>query len=38
LPIDVIVMASERFLETKDVIGGIAYPASKYGKTIYEAA
>ena len=36
-PIDVIVMTSERFEETKRVIGGIAYPASKYGKVIYEA-
>lgn len=38
VPIDVIVIASERFEETKDVIGGIAYPANKYGKVIYEAA
>jgi len=33
-PFDVIVMASERFEETKDVIGGIAYPAHKYGRVI----
>jgi len=38
VPIDVIVMASERFEETKNVIGGIAYPANKYGRVIYEAA
>jgi len=38
LPMDIIVMASERFEETKNVIGGIAYPANKYGKVIYEAA
>ncbi len=38
MPVDVIVMASERFEETKNVIGGIAYPANKYGKVIYEAA
>jgi predicted nucleotidyltransferase len=38
MPIDVIVMASERFEETKNTIGGIAYPANKYGKVIYEAA
>ena len=38
LPIDVIVMSSERFQETKEIIGGIAYPANKYGKVIYEAA
>ncbi len=37
-PFDVIVMAVDRFEETKDVIGGIAYPAHKYGTVIYEAA
>jgi predicted nucleotidyltransferase len=37
-PVDVIVMGAERFEETKDVIGGIAYPANKYGKVIYEDA
>lgn len=37
-PFDVFVMASERFEETKNVIGGIAYPANKYGRVIYEAA
>jgi len=37
-PFDVIVMPSERFQETKNVIGGIAYPAHKYGKVIYEVA
>ena len=37
-PFDVIVMATERFEESKDVIGGIAYPAHKYGRAIYEAA
>ncbi len=36
-PFDVLVMASERYEESKDVIGGIAYPAHKYGKVIYEA-
>jgi predicted nucleotidyltransferase len=38
VPVDVIVMPPERFEETKNVIGGIAYPANKYGKVIYEAA
>jgi predicted nucleotidyltransferase len=38
MPVDVIVMAYERFEETKNVVGGIAYPANKYGKVIYEAA
>ena len=37
-PIDVIVMPTKRFEETKKVIGGLAYPANKYGKTIYVAA
>ena len=37
-PVDVIVMATERFEETKGVIGGIAYPAHKYGRVLYEAA
>jgi uncharacterized protein len=37
-PFDVIVMARERFDETKELIGGIAYPANKYGKVIYAAA
>jgi predicted nucleotidyltransferase len=37
-PFDIIVMAAERFEESKNVIGGIAYPANKYGEVIYEAA
>jgi hypothetical protein len=37
-PVDVIVMASERFEATKDLVGGIAYPANKYGRILYEAA
>lgn len=37
-PFDVILMTKERFEETKDVIGGIAYPATRHGKVIYEAA
>ena len=38
MPVDVIVMSTARFEETKDVIGGVAYPAHKYGRVIYEAA
>ena len=34
-PFDVIVMPLERFEETKTYIGGLAYPANKYGKVIY---
>lgn len=37
-PFDIIVMAVERFEESKNVVGGIAYPAHKYGKVIYEEA
>ena len=37
-PVDVIVMSSERFDETKSIIGGIAYPAQKYGRVLYQAA
>jgi len=37
-PFDVIVMPTERFEESKGVIGGIAYPANKYGRVIYEVA
>jgi len=35
---DVVVISKDWFEESKDVIGGIAYPANKYGKVIYEAA
>jgi len=35
---DVIVISTKWFEESKHVIGGIAYPAHKYGKVIYEAA
>ncbi len=34
-PLDIIVMPLERFEETKNHIGGLAYPANKYGKVIY---
>jgi len=36
MPVDIFAMTSERFDETRDVIGGLAYPANKYGKVIYE--
>lgn len=29
-------ISRQEFEETRDVIGGIAYPASKYGRVIYE--
>ncbi|MDQ3698469.1 MAG: nucleotidyltransferase domain-containing protein [Gemmatimonadota bacterium] len=37
-PFDVVVMSSDRFEETRGVIGGIAWPAARHGKVIYEAA
>jgi hypothetical protein len=37
-PFDVIVMTLDRFEETKNYIGGLAYPANKYGKVIYDKA
>lgn len=37
IPVDIFAMTSERFDETKNVFGGLAYPAHKYGKVIYEA-
>jgi hypothetical protein len=36
--LDVLVIRTERFEKTKDVIGGIAYPANRYGVVLYEAA
>ena len=36
-PIDVIVMSAQRFEQTKGVVGGIAYPADRYGRTIHAA-
>jgi predicted nucleotidyltransferase len=38
LPVDVLVISTSRFEATKDIFGGIAYPAHKYGKVLYEAA
>ncbi len=38
LPIDVFVIATEHFEESKNIFGGLAYPAHKYGRVIYEAA
>lgn len=37
IPIDIFPMEPERFEETKNVIGGLAFPANKYGEVIYEA-
>jgi len=35
---DVILIATGQFEETKGLIGGIAYPAHRHGRVIYEAA
>jgi predicted nucleotidyltransferase len=37
-PVDVFLIATERFEESKNIFGGIAFPAHKYGRVIYEAA
>lgn len=37
-PVDVIVINTERFEATKDIFGGIAYPAPRYGRVLYEVA
>ncbi len=34
-PIDVLIMDRERFDQTKDLVGGLAYPANKYGRVLY---
>lgn len=38
VPVDVWVMGETEFEEAKGVIGGLAYPAHKYGVTLYENA
>jgi predicted nucleotidyltransferase len=35
-PFDVFVISTDRFEATKEIFGGIAYPAHKYGRVIYE--
>jgi predicted nucleotidyltransferase len=37
MPFDVVVMSTEWFDRTKDVVGGLAYPAHREGKVIYAA-
>lgn len=34
--VQLVSVGDEEFTETKDVIGGITYPASKYGELLYE--
>lgn len=37
MPFDILVMSVRRFEETKSVVGGIAFPAHKYGRVVYDA-
>ena len=37
-PFDIIVISTDWFEASKNVIGGIAHPANKYGRVVYEAA
>jgi predicted nucleotidyltransferase len=37
-PFDILFITTQWFEESKDIVGGIAYPANKYGKVIYDAA
>lgn len=36
VPVQLICVSEKEFAETKDVIGGVTYLASKYGKVLYE--
>jgi len=36
-PLDIIIMKTQWFEQSKEIIGGLAYPANKYGKVIYES-
>jgi predicted nucleotidyltransferase len=36
-PFDLFIMATGWFEKSKSVVGGLAYPANKHGRVIYEA-
>jgi predicted nucleotidyltransferase len=36
LPVQVITISRRDFERTRDVVGGIAYPAAKYGRVVYD--
>lgn len=36
-PVDIVLMNSDWYEKTKDVIGGLAYPAAKYGRILHAA-
>jgi len=37
-PVDILFITTDWFEQSKNVSGGIAYPAHKYGRVIYDAA
>jgi hypothetical protein len=37
-PFDILFITTEWFEDSKELVGGIARPANKHGKVIYEAA
>ncbi len=37
-PFDILFITTRWFEDSKDIIGGMAYPANNYGKVIYAAA
>lgn len=37
-PLQLVFMRTEEFDETKDVVGGLAYPANHWGKVLHEKA
>jgi predicted nucleotidyltransferase len=37
-PVDLKLIRTDRFEATKSLIGGIAYPANRYGRVLYAAA
>ncbi len=37
-PFDILFISTPWFEESKDVVGGIAWPAHRYGRVIYETA
>ena len=38
LPFDVVLISSDYFESTKDIVGGIAYPVNREGRVLYAAA
>lgn len=37
IPLQIVFMSAQEFEETKDVVGGLAYPAHHWGQVLYEA-